>query len=306
MRRMPSFVQGLRRFRLIALAGLVPTLTGCGRQYVLFHPAGPVAQSELNLLVLAAVAMAVVIAGVYLLLAIVLVRFRAKRRRLGPYAPEWDGDRRLEILWFVIPVVILTIIAVPTVRKTYRLADPPRPKQGPVVIDVTSLTWKWLFEYPGRRVATVNYVVIPAGRKVLFELTADSAMNTFWVPRLGGMEYTMPNQVLPLWLEASHPGVYWGHSGNFSGLGFENMFFTVRAVKPTAFDRWIRDTRRSSPPMTLSAYHRLLRFGLAGRATYGNYPTRTFPFQPTGFTLTGDGMYMPMKRSMPMPTSSGF
>ncbi len=294
-----------RGFRALVTTGMVLALTGCGRQYVLFHPAGPVAQDELNLLVLTSVAMAVVIGGVYVLLVIALVRFRARKRRLGPYAPEWDGDRRLEVIWFLIPVIILTIIAIPTVRETFRLADPPRPKEAPVVIDVTSLTWKWLFEYPGQHVATVNYVVIPAGRKVLFELTADSAMNTFWVPRLGGMEYTMPNQVLPRWLEASHPGVYWGHSGNFSGLGFENMFFTVRAVKPAAFARWVRSTDRSSPPLTLTAYHQLLRFSVTGRATYGSYPPSTFPFKPIGFTLTGDGMYMPMKHSMPAPTPSG-
>lgn len=294
-----------RGFKIVVTSVVVLALTGCGPQYVLFHPAGPVAQVELNLLVRTAVAMSVVIGGVYALLVIALVRFRARKRRLGPYAPEWDGDRRLEIIWFLIPIIILTIIAIPTVRETFRLANPPRPKRPPIVIDVTSLTWKWLFEYPGQHVATVNYVVIPAGQMVLFELTADSAMNTFWVPRLGGMEYTMPNEVLPLWLKASHPGVFWGHSGNFSGLGFEDMFFTVRAVTPAAFARWIRSTGRSAPPLTLAAYHHLLRFSVTGRATYGRYPPSTFPFKPIGFTLTGDGMYMPMDRSMPAPMNSG-
>jgi cytochrome aa3-600 menaquinol oxidase subunit 2 len=293
---MGRFKLGRFPTKIGALGLMALALTGCGPQYVLFHPAGPVAQGELNLLVLASVAMGVVILGVYLLLAIALVRFReGPKRPPGIYAPEWDGDRRLEAIWFLVPVVLLTIIAVPTVRETFHLADPPPARGDPVVIDVTSLTWKWLFEYPKQHIATVNYVVIPAGQPVLFELTADSAMDTFWVPRLGGMEYTMPNQVLPLWLEASRPGRFWGHSANFSGLDFEQMFFTVRAVPPSTFAQWADGLRHTAKPMTLSGYRRLLQFGVVGEESYGAYPASTFPYQPTGFTLTGDGMYTLMK-----------
>ena len=279
-----------RAMRAAAIGSLTLLATGCGSDYVLFHPAGPVAQTELNLLTLSSIAMAVVIGAVFTLLVIVLIRFRDGSRRRGWWAPDWDGDRRLEILWFLIPVALLTVIAVPMVSETFALAHPAKQKD-PVVIDVTSLSWKWLFEYPGQHVATVNYVVIPAGRPVLFELTADSAMNTFWVPRLGGMEYTMPNQVLPLWLQAKHPGTYWGHSGNFSGLHYAQMFFTVRAVQPAQFAKWAASTRQSAPPLTLTGYHQLLSFGLTPAETYGAYPRATFPFQPTGFTLMGDGMY---------------
>jgi cytochrome aa3-600 menaquinol oxidase subunit 2 len=278
--------------RLPLLAGLVLALSGCGNQYVLLHPAGPVAASELHLMTLAAIAMAVVILFVFVLLAIAVIRFRDRRGNRAPYRPNWDENRRLEIAWFLIPVIILAVIAVPTVQQTYALAALPK-NQKPVVIDVTSLTWKWMFEYPGQHVATVNYAVIPAGRPVLFKLYGDSAMNTFWVPQLGGMEYTMPNWVLPLWLEASHPGVYWGHSGNFSGLEFEKMFFTVRAVPPAQFEQWAATVRKTHPAMTMTDYHRLLAFGTVGRETYGGYPAGTFPSLSHGFTLTG-GMFMPM------------
>lgn len=280
--------------KLGGLGALTLLVTGCGSHYVLFHPAGPVAQVELNMMVLAAVSMTVVIVAVFILLGVALVRYRDHKNRRAPYWPEWDGDHRLEILWFLIPVAIVTFIGIPTIQNTFKLASPPS-HQKPLVIDVTSLTWKWLFEYPGQQVATVNYAVIPAGRPVLFELTADSAMNTFWVPRLGGMEYTMPNQVLPLWLEASTPGSFWGHSGNFSGKGFENMFFTVKAVSPQAFSQWVSSTRATSPPMTMTQYHQLLAFNVVGEKTFGQYPVDTFPFKPTGFTLTGDGMYTLMR-----------
>jgi cytochrome aa3-600 menaquinol oxidase subunit 2 len=286
------------RFLLVG-GGLALALTGCGKQYVVLHPAGPVAATELHLMLLAAITMAVVIAFVYLLLAVVLVRFRDRPGNRAPYRPDWDAHRGLEAAWFLIPALMLAIIAVPTVEDTFRLARLPQ-KADPVVIDVTSLTWKWLFEYPGQHVATVNYAVIPVGVPVLFRLFADSAMNTFWVPALGGMEYTMPNEVLPLWLEASRPGVYWGHSGNFSGPGFERMFFTVRAVPLAAFRDWARHLRRTAPAMSMADYRRLLRFGTVGMERYSAYPASTFPALSTGFTLTG-GKFMPM---MPGPVSA--
>jgi heme/copper-type cytochrome/quinol oxidase subunit 2 len=191
-----------------------------------------------------------------------------------------------------LPVVLLTIIAIPTVKQTFALTKLPKAKD-PVTIDVTSLTWKWMFEYPGQKIATVNYVEIPAGVPVLFELTADSPMNTFWVPQLGGMEYTMPNRVLPLWLEADKPGTYWGHSGQFSGLEFEKMFFTVKAVPMAQFKAWAAHVRRTAPPMTQADYKALLQQNTVGTQTYSSYPSYTFPTVANGFTLKG-GMYMLM------------
>ncbi len=279
-------------YRYIAPLVLVGLLvSGCGQQYVLLHPVGPVGKSELHLLILASLAMGIVIALVLILLAITVIRFRDKPGNRAPYTPNWHGNKTLETIWWIVPVVLLTVIAIPMVNQTFALAKVPKAKD-PVVIDVTSLTWKWLFQYPGHHVATVNYLEIPTGEPVLFELTADSPMNTFWIPQLGGMEYTMPNRVLPLWLEADKPGVYWGHSGNYSGIEFEKMFFDVKAVSPAAFNRWLNQTHQTAPPMTMQDYHALLKFNTVGYQTYGNYPTDTFPSVMSGYTLTGSGMYL--------------
>lgn len=277
---------------LLVLIAASVVLTGCGSHFVLLHPAGPVARREWHVIELAASAMAVVIAFVFVLFAIALVRFRDVPNNRAAYAPEWSGSRKLELAWFAIPVVIVAIIAVPTVRTTYALDRIP-PSSSPLIINVTSLDWKWLFEYPSQHIATVNYVTIPAGRPVLFELTADSPMNTFWVPQLGGMEYTMPGRVLPLWLQASKPGVYPGRSGNFSGSGFVHMVFVVRAVPSTTFARWQRHVRHTAQPMSLHQYHLLLVPDISKPQTYYRYPASTFPSTAHGFTLKG-GMYMEM------------
>lgn len=282
--------------RVGAAGGLLTVLlTGCGQQYVLLHPAGPVAAKELHLAELAAVAMGIVIVCVFILFAVTVSRYRDRPNNPHPFLPDWHGSRWMEVLWFVVPAVLLAIIAVPTVQTTYALSTVPKSKD-PLVIDVTSLDWKWLFQYPDQHIATVNYLEIPTHVPVLFELTANSPMNTFWVPQLGGMEYTMPGRVLPLWLSADKPGVYWGRSANFSGTEFEKMFFHVRAVPEASFRAWANTVRRTAPPMTLADYRRLLQFNAVGVKTYGAYPRRTFPEATHGFTLKG-GMYMLMSNN---------
>ncbi|MDA8194417.1 MAG: cytochrome c oxidase subunit II [Thermaerobacter sp.] len=283
--------RGRHRYWLTLAIALGLTVSGCGQQYVVLHPKGPVATSELNLLILASVAMALVIIPVWMLFAYTLVRFRDNPRHEGVFVPKWQSSRLLEILLFVVPLIIVAVIAVPTVQKTYALDRLP-PKKDPVVINVTSLDWKWLFQYPGQHIATVNYIEIPAGKPVLFELTADSPMNTFWIPQLGGMEYTMPGEVLPLWLEANKPGVYMGRSGQFSGTGFVHMVFSVKAVSSAAFNSWVQQVKTTAPGMSLATYHSIVKIGTMGHESFSSYPAGIFPTTTHGFTLTGSS---PMK-----------
>lgn len=276
-----------------AAMGLLSSGFSFGPKYVLLHPAGPVARKELDLMLMAGVAMAILIVIVFALFFVTVFRFRDRPGNRAPYTPNWHSHKFLEIIVWIAPAILLTIIAIPMVKTTFALDQLPK-GQKPLVIDVTSLTWKWLFEYPGQHIATVNYAVIPANRPVLFELTADSPMNTFWVPQLGGMEYTMPNRILPLWLEADKAGSYWGHSGQYSGVGFSKMFFTIKAVSGSRFANWAVTTRTTAQPMTMTTYQRLLKFNNVGKFTYGSYPSDTFPTLASGFTLTGEGMYMTM------------
>lgn len=263
-------------------------LTGCGSHYLLLRPAGPVAESELHLIERAAIPMGAVFLLVVVLFAIVLIRFRNHPGNRAPYDPDWGGSRKLELMWFLIPILILAFIAVPMIGTTYALARVPT--KDPLVIDVVSIDWKWLFEYPAQNVATVNYFEMPVGQPVLFELTAYSPMNTFWVPQLGGMEYTMPGRVLPLWLESSKAGTYQGRSANYSGAGYAKMVFDAQAVSPADFSAWVLQVQRSDGPLTAAGYQALLKPGLTGTATYVGFPADSFPQVKTGFTLEG-GMY---------------
>ena len=99
-------------------------------------------------------------------------------------------------------------------------------------MQVVSLDWKWLFIYPDQQVASVNHLVIPAGVPVSFQLTSASVMNSFFIPQLGSMIYTMNGMRTQLNLAADAPGTFAGLSSHYSGDGFSTMHFDVDSVPP--------------------------------------------------------------------------
>ncbi len=122
---------------------------------------------------------------------------------------------------------------------------------------MVSLDWKWLFIYPEQGVATVNQLVVPAGVPVHFSLTSASVMNTFFVPQLGSMIYTMNGMVTELHLQADRPGAYYGRSTQFSGDGFSDMHFMLTSVPAPAFAAWVEGVRRAGPVLDAPAYVQL-------------------------------------------------
>jgi cytochrome o ubiquinol oxidase subunit 2 len=94
---------------------------------------------------------------------------------------------------------------------------------------------------------------------VHFSLTSASVMNVFFVPQLGSMIYTMNGMVTQLHLQADRPGDFHGLSAQYSGDGFSDMHFTVRAVPPDGFTAWIDDVRKTGPALDRTAYESLSR-----------------------------------------------
>jgi cytochrome o ubiquinol oxidase subunit 2 len=129
----------------------------------------------------------------------------------------------------------------------------------PLRVQVASLDWKWLFIYPDQGVASVNYLAIPAGTPVSFELTSSSVMNSFFVPQLGSQIYTMAGMVTRLHLQADEPGSYRGMSAQFSGEGFADMTFNVDAVAPDKFSEWVDTARNVGVELNGTTYAELAK-----------------------------------------------
>lgn len=251
-----------RRVRsLFLIVGLsMLALAGCDdpKYMPVLSPQGPVARSEYYLILWSFILMLLVVLGVFVIFFWVTVKYRARPENKDYVPPEIEGNSKLETIWTVIPIIVVIALAIPTVAVTYKLVKPPKVNaattgastQSSLVIDVIAEQWKWVFKYPAQHIETVNYVNIPAGVPVNFELTSSGPMNTFWVPALAGMEFAMPGKDLKLWLEADHPGSYQGRSGQYSGRGFADMTFTVNAQTGTNFTNWIQKTQQTAPKLT--------------------------------------------------------
>jgi cytochrome aa3-600 menaquinol oxidase subunit 2 len=248
-------------------------LSGCSSLKTgVLNPQGPVAKEQYDLIMWSIVLMSIVFIAVIVLFVYMLVKYRAKSSNEDYVEPEEKENKWLEIIWTTIPVVIIIALAIPTVKSTFKLEKSPSPNQKPITIQVTSADWKWIFKYPEQGIETVNYVKIPANVPVRFELNAVGPMNSFWVPELGGQEYTMPGMTMYLWLEADNPGTYIGRSANFSGKDFTHMQFNVHSVTQSDFDTWVAKVKKTAPKQTEAMFKELLKPGLVKEQTYSSYP----------------------------------
>lgn len=267
----------LRQVHFWILAALTSILlSGCGSEYVVLNPKGPVAETQYNLIVISAILCAIIIIPVLALTAFIVYRYRDTADNKAPYKPEWAHNTALEVIWWGIPVIIIAILGYFTVRDTYALKESPSPEVKPITIQVTSLDWKWMFTYPELNIATVNHLEIPAGVPVRFQISADAPMNSFWVPELGGQIYAMSGMATELYLEADEPGEFQGRGANFTGEGFAHMEFKVVAKPQNEFDQWVKEVKGTTPAMTKQDYEKLREPGLAEKKLYSAFPEGLF------------------------------
>jgi cytochrome aa3-600 menaquinol oxidase subunit 2 len=252
-------------------------LSGCDKsKYIVLNPKGPVAHEELRLIIISVILCAVIIIPVLGIFVYITIRYKDKPDNKAPYQPEWADSKVLEVIWWGIPIVIIAILGVFTAKTTLTVAKPPVKDVKPIVVQVTSLDWKWMFTYPDKKIATVNYAEIPAGVPVQFILTSDAPMNSFWVPQLGGQEYTMPGMSMGLWLQADKTGEYFGSGANFTGKGFAHMQFRVKSVTQADFDKWAAGVKKTAPVLTKAGYDKLSKPSTEKELSFSSYPKGLF------------------------------
>jgi cytochrome o ubiquinol oxidase subunit 2 len=241
----------------IAAAFLLTPLAGCGG---VLDPQGPIgAAQKLILIDSLAIMLAIVIPTILATLAFAWW-FRASNSR-AIYRPDWAFSGQLELIVWAIPALVITFLGGIAWFGSQAL-DPFRPIPSaakPVEIEVVSLNWKWLFIYPEEGVAAVNQFVVPVGVPVHFRLTSSGVMNSFFVPQLGSQIYTMAGMTSQLHLQADRAGSYGGMSAQYSGAGFADMRFVVRAVPADDYAKWIADTKTGGPALDKAAYAELAK-----------------------------------------------
>ena len=171
-------MKGLKKWRIFSLlAVLTVFLSGCGQEELsTLLPAGEVARDQFSLLMLASAIMLLIIIVVMIIFIVALVRFR--RSKLGEdHIPEQvEGSHALELVWTVIPIMLVILLAVPTVYFTYKLGNVTAmeavDEEGNaenLVVDVTAKLYWWEFEYPELRYCYGTGTCRSNGRKSIFQ-----------------------------------------------------------------------------------------------------------------------------------------
>ena len=171
------------------------------------------------------------------LLVITLIRFRA--RPGGAQPKHVHGNTTLEVLWTIIPAVILITIAVPTVRTIFLTEAKASPDA--LQVEVIGHQWWWEFRYPQYNVITADELYLPAGRKVNFSLRTNDVLHSFWVPAMGGKRDLISNHTNYLWYTPadSMAGTAWDGSCNeYCGEEHADMRFRAFVLSQADFERW--------------------------------------------------------------------
>ena len=244
--------------RVALITGLVMLLAACGRIDLPqggLSPEGPVARAQDNLWQLTFPIAVVVFVLVQGLIIVAVIKFRAKPTDKG-LPKQVHGNTLLEIVWTIVPALLLVGIAFPTVSTIFELAQEPDEAERLEVTVVGKQYW-WQFEYPNEGILTANEMVIPAGVPVYLQLDgigdyidedgneqidADAGnfvMHSFWVPRLAGKLDLVPGHYRYMTVEADEPGRYLGQCAEFCGLSHANMKFEVVALEQAEYDEWV-------------------------------------------------------------------
>jgi cytochrome o ubiquinol oxidase subunit 2 len=231
-----------------------------GRDIPVLDTHGTIANQQRDLILLTfGLGLLVVVPVLFMLFAIAW-RYRAGNTK-AKYEPEFDGHLGLEALWWGIPFLIIIVLAIITHVSTHAL-DPYKPLESnvePIKVQVVSLEWKWLFIYPDKGVATLNYLNIPEDTPIDLTITSDAPMNSFWVPALAGQVYSMSGMSTKLHMMADTVGSYNGTSANISGEGFAHMRFKVNSMTNADFSKWVIASADSKNALSNESYAKLVK-----------------------------------------------
>ncbi len=185
----------------------------------------------------------------------------AHRKSRGAKASNFHESTVVELLWTIVPVLILIWVAFPSTRVLIDLYDT---SEADIDIKVTGYQWKWQYEYLGEGVEFMSELttseaaiynlepkteyylsevneplVLPIGKKVRFLLTAKDVIHAWWVPELGVKRDAVPGFINETWAKIDEPGIYRGFCAELCGKGHAFMPIVVNAVSEEEYAVWL-------------------------------------------------------------------
>jgi cytochrome c oxidase subunit 2 len=194
---------------------------------------------------------------VLFLLLYSIFKFRASK---NPIPSKTSHNTFIEIMWTVIPCLILIVIAVPSFRLLYKQDIIPK---ADVTIKATGYQWYWGYEYPDQNIAfdanmidtknlksnqlrlleTDNHVVVPVNKVVKVLITANDVLHAWAVPSFGVKRDAVPGRINETWFKAEKEGVYYGQCSELCGSRHAFMPITVRVVSDKQYNEWLKEAK---------------------------------------------------------------
>lgn len=205
---------------------------------------------DMLLVIITAIALFVTV-----LLAYVVVRYRAKA---NPTPSKTSHNTLIEIIWTAVPVLILVVIAVPSLSLLYYMERVP---EAEMTIKVTGKQWYWEYEYPDQKgiaitavmvedkdlkpgqprlLATDNNLVLPIDTNIRIQTTAADVIHSWAVPALGVKKDAVPGRLNETWLRIEKEGMYYGQCSEICGERHGFMPIAIEAVSKERFAEWVQ------------------------------------------------------------------
>lgn len=194
---------------------------------------------------------------VLFLLLYSIFKFRASK---NPIPSKTSHNTFIEVMWTVIPCLILIVIAVPSFRLLYKQDIIPK---ADVTIKAIGYQWYWGYEYPDQNIAfdanmietknlkpnqprlleTDNHVVVPVNKVVKVLITANDVLHAWAVPSFGVKRDAVPGRINETWFKAEKEGVYYGQCSELCGSRHAFMPITVRVVSDKQYSEWLKEAK---------------------------------------------------------------
>ncbi len=199
----------------------------------------------------------VIVVFVALLLAAVMVKFKASA---NPEPSKTSHNTMIEVVWTVVPILILLVLAVPSFRLLYKQMEIPA---ADLTVKVTGYQWYWGYEYPDnpdvafdslmlndeeraakgtnepRLLAVDNELVVPVGKTVRLQITSADVIHSYAIPAFGVKMDAVPGRLNETWFKADRQGMYYGQCSELCGKDHAFMPLAVRVVTQAQYDTWL-------------------------------------------------------------------
>jgi cytochrome c oxidase subunit II len=171
-----------------------------------------------------------------------VIKYRSRGRARGVEGPQIFAHARLELIWTVVPVLIVAAIAAFVFYKLPGIKNVPtakaEPGGKPLVVKIDAHQFYWQFTYPNGAIS-IDELHAPAGRTVRVEIASKDVDHSWWVPELGGKFDAIPGRTTHTWFRAERTGTYRGQCGEFCGVFHAEMEAEVRVTPKAEYERWV-------------------------------------------------------------------